>query len=341
VSVTSAATGPLTAIAQSYGGAGGSANGGFPGGAGGNAVSTINVSSASSDVFMQNIVTGGGGGLSDTGPNGANGTGSAYSKVTSTLPGAFVQVQSLGHGGVGGSGGAGAARSEIDGAASGSAIANASQTSGSSIFSANSTAAVAGTTTPTIASASAVDGATIHLLGVTEGQSASRIVSSPKFSALAAGALSIGYGGAGQSLTYDAGAAFSLSTPSAGDFGITFLNDQALGKGFDAAMLTITVNGSVVLSQSFTSLAAAETYFANDTVDLGVFAGGVTSFSLDYSLTGSAVNSGFGFDYALDYGGGAPLGAPGPVPSAGGVLSLVVILLRRKDVKASAIAKNV
>ena len=142
-------------------------------------------------------------------------------------------------------------------------------------------------------------------------------------------------------MTYDAGAAFSLSTPSAGDFGITFLNDQALGKGFDAAMLTITVNGSVVLSQSFTSLAAAETYFANDTVDLGVFAGGVTSFSLDYSLTGSAVNSGFGFDYALDYGGGAPLGAPGPVSSAGGVLSLVVILLRRKDVKASAIAKNV
>ena len=89
-----------------------------------------------------------------------------------------------------------------------------------------------------------------------------------------------GYGGSGESLTYQESADFKLS--GHGTVLLGFLNPISIGNGFDSSTFEILVNGGLFLSQSFNDLASANDFFTNDIFDLGQFSGGVTDVELLY-----------------------------------------------------------
>jgi hypothetical protein len=78
---------------------------------------------------------------------------------------------------------------------------------------------------------------------------------------------------------------------------IGFLSGNAQGTGVTSVTLDVYVNGSDLLSKTFTSAAAAKTYFSNNAFDLGAFSNPVigTQFgvTIDMSVTMSSGGSGF------------------------------------------------
>ena len=129
------------------------------------------------------------------------------------------------------------------------------------------------------------------------------------------GAMSIGYGGQGQSLTYQTSATFQVTHPAHADFLIGFESQSSLGTGFDSAMLEVFVNSFLAYQTSFASLADAQAFFTDNPVDIGLASPGPATVDLVFDLTGSQLSSGFQFDYAL--GTDPPSAVPGPVAGAG------------------------
>jgi hypothetical protein len=129
------------------------------------------------------------------------------------------------------------------------------------------------------------------------------------------GAMSIGYGGQGQSLTYQTTATFQVTHPAHADFLIGFESQSSLGTGFDSAMLEVFVNSFLAYQTSFASLADAQTFFTDNPVDIGLASPGPATVELVFDLTGSQLSSGFQFDYAL--GTDSISAVPGPIAGAG------------------------
>jgi hypothetical protein len=87
----------------------------------------------------------------------------------------------------------------------------------------------------------------------------------------------------------------------------------SLGAGFDSAMLEVSVDNFLSYERSFTSLADAQRFFTDDTINLGFQPGGLEDVKLVFDLTSSQPSSGFQFDYA--FAGSAAV--PGPTIGAG------------------------
>jgi hypothetical protein len=155
------------------------------------------------------------------------------------------------------------------------------------------------------------------------GQSFS-VVSGSGFGPLtvANGSMGAGYGGTGVSITYQESASF---TQNGGVFVLDLLSNDAVGKGFDSALFTISLNGVVVDSQSFSDLGYAEAFFSNNLIDVPLSAG-LNSVLIGFSETMSSTE-GLSFDYAVASSGvsGVPsptigAGLPGLLLASGGLL---------------------
>ena len=103
-----------------------------------------------------------------------------------------------------------------------------------------------------------------------------------------------GYGGTGQSLTYQESANFITNNNI---FLVDLLNSSSLGNGFDSAIFNIEVNGNLVDSRSFNNLASAQAYFSDNPLDLSLSSGS-NDLELLFSETMSGVGDGFSFNYA-------------------------------------------
>ena len=141
--------------------------------------------------------------------------------------------------------------------------------------------------------------------GVGNGLVAGRVVSSANRIAsttlIGNGLMDAAYGGSGQALQYEATALFDFTTSGTETFYLSRLSDNFSGIGFDSLKLVVLVDGA---SQTFnySSLASAEGVFGSGSLDLGSFAGGSQSVSLDYFLTyktGTKATAGAGFRVRL------------------------------------------
>jgi len=119
------------------------------------------------------------------------------------------------------------------------------------------------------------------------------------------GSMGAGYGGTGQSLTYEESISFALN---GGNFGIDLLNGFALGNGFDSAKFQILLNGNVIESQSFATRASAEPFFSSDLINIAL-AGSLNNIEMLFDETMSSP-SGFGFNYAAGYVSSGPAVTP-------------------------------
>ena len=136
------------------------------------------------------------------------------------------------------------------------------------------------------------------LVDITAGQTVSNARLTPGDGAIVGvGAISAGYGGSGESLTYSAEADFSFAT-TAPEY-LTLLDSNASGNGFDALKFQVTVDGTIEVLDTFTSLSVAEAFFSGHTIDLGAWSAANQTVDLSYWLTASAPGAGFGFTYAF------------------------------------------
>jgi hypothetical protein len=153
---------------------------------------------------------------------------------------------------------------------------------------------------PSAVAASAVTGANTSgagsLIAITAGQAASNAAGNLVTGSVV-GAMSAGYGGSGEPLTYTAEADFTFGPTAPERFFLTLLDNNSAAAGFDNLTLEVTLNGAPVVSESTNSLAAAEAFFTDHTFDLGFLGAGPQTFELTYTLIASSVGDGFGFTY--------------------------------------------
>jgi hypothetical protein len=152
-------------------------------------------------------------------------------------------------------------------------------------------------------------GSGFGLPAITAGTSISNVTGGPKDFTLtpnvatafghrqvdALGAMSIGYGGNGGSLTYQTTATFQFAHPANTDFLFGFESQGSLGTGFDSSMLDVFVNSVLAYQRSFATLADAQAFFTDNPVDIGFGPGGPATVELVYDLTGNQISSGFQF----------------------------------------------
>jgi hypothetical protein len=133
-----------------------------------------------------------------------------------------------------------------------------------------------------------------------------------------------GYGGA--NCVYQESADF----PSNGGlFLIRMLDSSSLGIGFDTADFKILLNGIVVDSESFATLALAQTFFSTHT--FGTSLTGPTDVEIAFDETLSS-GEGFGFDFTAAMTSTTPL--PSTLPLFAGGLGFMGYLTRRRKKKA-------
>jgi hypothetical protein len=187
------------------------------------------------------------------------------------------------------------------------------------------TSPVGGGTTPANAVAQA-GGTPSFSNAITPGQSFS-LVADPL--SLAFGSMGAGYGGTGQSLTYEESASFTLTGKF---FFLGLISNNAVGSGFDSAQFKISVNNNVVDSWSFSDLASAEAFFLLKLIDVPL-PDGPDNVQLVFDETMSGAG-GFSFNYGVAADATTPLPATLPL-FAGGLGALGLLGWRRKQ-KAQA-----
>ena len=98
--------------------------------------------------------------------------------------------------------------------------------------------------------------------------------------------------GATLSHSYTSSATFDFKTLPAGSFKLGLLSYSALGSGFNTLDFSVEEGTHILLSDTFTSLSTAETFFTDDTKSLTLTAANeALTFSLD--LTTDLAGSGF------------------------------------------------
>ncbi len=114
-----------------------------------------------------------------------------------------------------------------------------------------------------------------------------------------------------------------LASPQ--DLLIGFFDPTAVGAGFEALTFTLVGDGQTLIDRSFTSLAAAESFFADNPIDLGSLASGALSnptLTLEATLTVTMSSSGSGFYTDLILGEPAPPPPPAAARFAAAMASL-------------------
>jgi hypothetical protein len=248
------------------------------------APSSATGSSNSGSVQVLANATGGDGGTNlNIGSGGAGGSATASAAGSSNSGGANVNSTANATGGAGGTGSVpgspGAANATASATTVGSGVATANATAvgagpGLAVASSTSNGAsgqsiVASATSPVGGPASALTqttfgGAVSLPTAINPGQSYSVVngfVSGPPLM-LALGAMGAGYGGTGESLTYQESADFQLS--GHGTILLGFLSPVSIGNGFDSSTFQIFINGALFLSQSFNDLASANNFFTHE-----------------------------------------------------------------------------
>ena len=132
------------------------------------------------------------------------------------------------------------------------------------------------------------------------------------------GAMAAGYGGSGESLTFQTAADFSFTTETPEEFYLGLNSNASSGVGFDTLMFEVTVNGAIEALDTFTSLNVAEAFFSGNALDLGAWGAGGQTVDISTWLTASEPGADFGFDYALALSPDAALASAGlaaPEPS--------------------------
>jgi len=108
------------------------------------------------------------------------------------------------------------------------------------------------------------------------------------------------------SSTYSASSTYDFDFAYRGDLVLGLIDDQvsgfADGQGFQSMEFTISANGEG-FSETFLSLAQAESFFHDNVINLGSYFGPSIGVTLSYTLTADGAG-GFGFDYA--FGGAVP-----------------------------------
>ena len=122
-----------------------------------------------------------------------------------------------------------------------------------------------------------------------------QLASHPNVAAsLAGGATTLGLGSlganwnAGTAHTYDANATYMFHLGASSNLNLGLLSMTSYGGGFDSLKFTVTSGSTVLLQDSFTSLASAQTFFTDHPVNLGTFGAGTQTIKVDYSLVASA-----------------------------------------------------
>jgi hypothetical protein len=104
----------------------------------------------------------------------------------------------------------------------------------------------------------------------------------------------------GVSQTYSASSTFDFGYP--GDLLLGLVDDQvsgfAGGQGFQSLEFTIAADGVEILDKTFLNLAAAESFFRDDVIDLGSNLGPDVDLTFGTTLIADG-SGGFGFDFAL------------------------------------------
>jgi hypothetical protein len=129
----------------------------------------------------------------------------------------------------------------------------------------------------------------------------------------------------GTTHVYSSSTQFNFTLAGSANLMVGLLGQQSLGAGFDLLKFVIDRNGSVVFSQTFSTLADAQGFFSDHALSLGSYAG-LQELTLSAELTASGAG-GFGFGYVV--GTGSPVVAvPEPATWLLLLLGCTVILVR-------------
>ena len=242
--------------------------------------------------------TGGGGGkdFSTNASAGAGGEANARDAVHAN--GGFGSARSVALGGVSDtSPGAASAYARVTGATTGGAFAlSESRTMLSSV---TATASAPGGD-PASASTKASFGAGPPALApIGAGEAVSDAVLTPADWTFAAGFMSAGYGGSGETLVYTSDAHFLFATSERDELIFNLLDYDVAGDGFDELNLDVKINGADH-PFSFTLLSAAEAFFGGNQLDFGAIDAGNQDIEISFALAASGIGDGFGFAY--DFG---------------------------------------
>jgi hypothetical protein len=109
----------------------------------------------------------------------------------------------------------------------------------------------------------------------------------------------------GANSTYSASSTFDVGYQ--GDLQVGLIDSQltgfSSGAGFESMEFTISADGEDIFDRAFTSLAAAESFFHDNVIDLGSDFGPNIDLTFGYTLVADG-SGGFGFDLAI--GGAVP-----------------------------------
>jgi hypothetical protein len=91
------------------------------------------------------------------------------------------------------------------------------------------------------------------------------------------------------SITYSGSQAFTINTSAfvGSPLTVGLIDPSSTGDGFDKLTFSIFENGSPVLSDTFNTLGAANTFFTDDPISLGLIAGDTTTLDFTYDLIAS------------------------------------------------------
>lgn len=325
----------VTAFATAYGGAGGTTFGlpGTVGGDGGDAVAVLDITAAAAGTGLV-IAQATGGQAGNAGyeseTQGGFGTASAFARLTMGAEDAIGSANAIASSGntcgsCGSAPGSAAdAVAEIGGVASGIASAGASSFNENGAVATNGT--VSGSGAMRAATQSSVGtGVTAGLFGLTAGTATSKAVLLPTGPDFGTATQTYGYGlfeaaagGPGGGLTsYSGTATFSFLTTLGEGLYLDFLTSSVAG-AFDALSFSLTMGG-ISISESFTDLAAFQSFFDADHF-LANGDGTVQTARVSYSYSSLFAGAGLGFDYRLANGPRVEVNA---VPLPGGLWLLL------------------
>jgi hypothetical protein len=303
---TSISSGAASAEATSFGGHGGNGRPGGPpapgpGGDGGAAGSTAVASSTTGSASATANSTGGtAGGFFPPGVSpayGNGGTASSSAAASSTTGSASATASSTG------------GRGFLRGAGAAAASASAQNVYGAALTSASAPTATSPSSSAIALTNATVGSGSAPLVNITTGQAVSNAILTPAgsdSSDIGVGAMSAGYGGSSQALTYETTATFDFTAKSEETLDLDLLSDNPAEIGFDSLNLQVVneTTSKSLASLSFTGSSAAENFFNMGQVSLGSVGAGSQSIEIEYMLgynsgTSAAAGDGFGFTYDL------------------------------------------